>query len=63
MGHTKVDSTELENKPLDSHVARADQDQFGNIFRRNMPYGSVDNHGTMFVWIQRRPEAAFQNSR
>jgi putative iron-dependent peroxidase len=49
MGRTKADSIELENKPADSHVARTDQDEFGNIFRRNMPYGSVDNHGTMFV--------------
>ena len=49
MGRTKVDSVELENKPSDSHVARTDQDTFGNIFRRNMPYGSVDNHGTVFV--------------
>jgi len=49
MGRTKLDSTELENKPSDSHVARTDQDEFGNIFRRNMPYGSVGDHGTMFV--------------
>jgi porphyrinogen peroxidase len=49
MGRTKADSIELENKPADSHVARTDQDEFGNIFRRNMPYGSVDDHGTMFV--------------
>jgi porphyrinogen peroxidase len=42
MGRTKLDSIELENKPADSHVARTDQDEFGNIFRRNMPYGSVD---------------------
>src|SRR5271156_2767688 len=49
MGRTKLDSIELENKPTDSHVARTDQDEFGNIFRRNMPYGSVDDHGTMFV--------------
>jgi porphyrinogen peroxidase len=49
MGRTKRDSIELQNKPSDSHVARTDQDKFGNIFRRNMPYGSVDNHGTMFV--------------
>jgi len=49
MGRTKLDSIELENKPSDSHVARTDQDQFGNIFRRNMPYGVVDDHGTMFV--------------
>jgi putative iron-dependent peroxidase len=49
MGRTKLDSIELENKPPDSHVARTDQDEFGHIFRRNMPYGSVDDHGTMFV--------------
>jgi porphyrinogen peroxidase len=49
MGRTKLDSIELENKPPDSHVARTDQDEFGNIFRRNMPYGGVDDHGTMFV--------------
>jgi putative iron-dependent peroxidase len=49
MGRTKSDSVELENKASDSHVARTDQDTFGNIFRRNMPFGSVDNHGTVFV--------------
>ncbi|HEX3892572.1 MAG TPA: Dyp-type peroxidase [Terracidiphilus sp.] len=49
MGRTKPDSIELENKPADSHVARTDQDEFGHIFRRNMPYGTVENHGTMFV--------------
>src|SRR5258707_13417414 len=49
MGRTKLDSIELENKPTDSHVARTDQDEFGKIFRRNMPYGSVDDHGTRFV--------------
>jgi porphyrinogen peroxidase len=49
MGRTKLDSIELENKPSNSHVARTDQDEFGNIFRRNMPYGNVGDHGTMFV--------------
>jgi putative iron-dependent peroxidase len=49
MGRTKLDSTELEAKASDSHVARTDQDEFGKIFRRNMPYGNVDDHGTMFV--------------
>ena len=49
MGRTKRDSIELENKPSDSHVARTDQDEFGNIFRRNMPYGGVEDHGTVFV--------------
>ncbi|HEX5284405.1 MAG TPA: Dyp-type peroxidase [Bryocella sp.] len=49
MGRTRLDSVELENKPPDSHVARTDQDEFGNIFRRNMPYGRIEDHGTMFV--------------
>lgn len=49
MGRTKLDSIELENKPADSHVASTDQDKFGNIFRRNMPYGNVEDHGTVFV--------------
>jgi putative iron-dependent peroxidase len=49
IGRTKLDSLELEDKPTDSHIARTDQDVFGNIFRRNMPYGRVDDHGTMFV--------------
>jgi porphyrinogen peroxidase len=49
MGRTKLESIELQNKPADSHVARTDQDEFGHIFRRNMPYGHVGEHGTMFV--------------
>jgi porphyrinogen peroxidase len=49
MGRTKLDSIELQNKPTESHVARTDQDESGHIFRRNMPYGSVHDHGTMFV--------------
>ena len=49
MGRTKADSIEFKHKPADSHVARTDQDEFGKIFRRNMPYGNVEDHGTMFV--------------
>ncbi|MGA7525572.1 MAG: Dyp-type peroxidase [Acidobacteriaceae bacterium] len=49
IGRKKLDSVELTDKPLDSHVARTDQDQFGKIFRRNMPWGEVHDHGTMFV--------------
>jgi len=49
MGRTKQDSIELVHKPSDSHVARTDQDEFGKIFRRNMPYGTIMSHGTMFV--------------
>jgi putative iron-dependent peroxidase len=49
MGRTKEDSIELDDKPADSHVASTDQDTFGKIFRRNMPFGTVTDHGTMFV--------------
>jgi porphyrinogen peroxidase len=49
IGRAKTDSTELEDRPADSHVTRSDQDRFGKIFRRNMPYGTVTDHGTMFV--------------
>jgi porphyrinogen peroxidase len=49
IGRAKLDSVELEDRPTESHVARTDQDQFGKIFRRNMPYGTVTEHGTMFV--------------
>jgi putative iron-dependent peroxidase len=49
IGRTKNESVELDDKPSDSHVARTDQDQFGKIFRRNMPYGTIADHGTMFV--------------
>ena len=49
IGRTKPDSVELDDKPADSHVASTDQDRFGKIFRRNMPYGTVTDHGTMFV--------------
>jgi len=49
IGRTKLDSVELEDRPEDSHVASTDQERFGKIFRRNMPYGTVTDHGTMFV--------------
>jgi putative iron-dependent peroxidase len=49
MGRRKPDSEELDPKPGDSHVASTDQERFGKIFRRNMPFGTVTQHGTMFV--------------
>jgi porphyrinogen peroxidase len=49
IGRRKLDSEELEDKAADSHVASTDQDRLGKIFRRNMPFGTVTNHGTMFV--------------
>ena len=49
IGRTKPDSVELEDKAPESHVASTDQERFGDIFRRNTPYGTVTDHGTMFV--------------
>jgi putative iron-dependent peroxidase len=49
IGRRKADSEELDPKPPTSHVARTDQDRFGKIFRRNVAYGSVAEHGTIFV--------------
>src|SRR5262249_2655463 len=49
IGRTKPDSVELDPNPITSHVTRTDQDEFGHIFRRNTGYGSVSDHGTMFV--------------
>jgi len=64
IGRTKPDSVELEDKPASSHVASTDQDTFGKIFRRNMPYGTVTDHGTMFVGFcaEQRPLAAMLES-
>jgi len=64
MGRKKLDSVELEDKPADSHVAATDQDQFGHIFRRNMAYGTVTDHGTMFVGFaaEQRPLAEMLKS-
>lgn len=64
IGRRKADSVELEDKPSDSHVASTDQDRFGKIFRRNTPYGSVTDHGTMFVGFSaaRRPLEAMLES-
>jgi putative iron-dependent peroxidase len=64
IGRTKPDSVELEPRPDDSHVASTDQDRFGKIFRRNMPYGTVSDHGTMFVGFSavQRPLATMLES-
>jgi len=56
MGRTKEDSVELDPRPENSHVARTDQEDFGDIFRRNMPYGTVTAHGTMFVGFSAEQE-------
>ncbi len=64
IGRGKPDSVELSDRPDSSHVARTDQDEFGTIFRRNTPYGSVREHGTMFVGFSatQRPLAAMLES-
>lgn len=51
IGRTKTDDVELDPKPEASHAARTDQDDIGEILRRNMPYGSGTRHGTMFVGL------------
>ena len=64
IGRTKDESIELGEQPPDSHVARTDQERFGDIFRRNTPYGSVTDHGTMFVGLsaEQRPQTAMLES-
>ena len=64
IGRTKSDSTELDDRPVTSHVARTDQDEFGHIFRRNTAFGSVREHGTMFVGFSatQRPLSAMLES-
>ncbi len=49
IGRTKVTDEELEPGPETSHVARTDQDDFGHVLRRNTAFGTVTDHGTMFV--------------
>ncbi|HEY7132980.1 MAG TPA: Dyp-type peroxidase [Candidatus Limnocylindrales bacterium] len=49
IGRRKADSQELDPKPPTSHVARTDQERFGKIFRRNIAYGTLVSHGTIFV--------------
>ena len=64
IGRVKATSEELEDKASNSHVARTDQDQFGHIFRRNTPYGSIRDHGTVFVGFSaaQRPLATMLES-
>lgn len=55
IGRTKPESIELDDAtmPPDSHVTRTKvHDAQGDemkIFRRNVPYGTVVNHGTLFI--------------
>jgi porphyrinogen peroxidase len=54
IGRTKRDSIELDDAhmPADSHVSRTTLVVDGaerDIFRRNVPYGTVSDHGTLFI--------------
>jgi putative iron-dependent peroxidase len=54
IGRTKPESTEFADDamPRDSHVARTKVHRGGEelkIFRRNVPYGTVSEHGTLFI--------------
>lgn len=54
MGRTKADSVELgeDVMPAEAHVARTKVERDGEeqqIVRRNVAYGGVTDHGTMFV--------------
>ncbi|MBV8580579.1 MAG: Dyp-type peroxidase [Candidatus Eremiobacteraeota bacterium] len=54
IGRTKPDSVELKDDamPKDSHVTRTTVTENGEerkIFRRNVPYGTVADHGTLFI--------------
>ena len=49
IGRRKADSAELNPLPPASHVARTDQERLGKIFRRNIEYGTLTRHGTIFV--------------
>jgi len=62
MGRTKADSTEMDDdvKPASAHIARTVIEVDGeeqHIFRRNVAYGGITDHGTVFVgfaWDQWR---------
>ena len=53
MGRRKADGAELDPAPESSHVGRTDQEEFGKIFRRNVAYGTLARHGTIFVGFSR----------
>jgi porphyrinogen peroxidase len=64
IGRRKPDSEELDPRPPTSHVTRTDQETFGKIFRRNVAYGTLLRHGTIFVGFsgdQRRLQAMLES--
>ena len=60
IGRTKVDSVELADdvKPPTAHIARVVIEEDGEeleIYRRSVPYGTVDEHGLMFFAFSADP--------
>jgi putative iron-dependent peroxidase len=64
IGRSKdASSAELDDKSPTSHVARTDQDELGKILRRNIPYGGVGEHGTLFVGLCGRQQVLHEMLR
>ena len=60
IGRTKADSIELSDaaKPPTAHIARVEVEANGEelqIFRRSVPYGTVQEHGLYFVAFSADP--------
>jgi putative iron-dependent peroxidase len=58
IGRTKADGVELDDdvRPADSHVSRTElviEGEEFKIFRRNTPFGTVMEHGTVFIGFSR----------
>jgi putative iron-dependent peroxidase len=51
IGRSKPESIEMsdDEKPPDAHIARVELGDDDEIFRRSVPYGTVDEHGLYFV--------------
>ncbi len=61
IGRTKATSTELaeEVRGPQSHVSRTVIEEHGveqHIFRRNTPFGTATEHGTMFIGFSSDPQ-------
>jgi len=58
IGRTKPDSVELDDKPETAHISRVVIEEDGEeleIYRRSVPYGTVDEHGLVFVAFSAEP--------
>jgi putative iron-dependent peroxidase len=57
IGRSKAESIEMsdDEKPPDAHIARVELGDDDEIFRRSVPYGTVDEHGLYFVAFSADP--------